>query len=74
MPLLDRLRDVWPEAGSGDGSTIPPGAPESRIDLVLVDHSIRALRAWTVPTDASDHRPALCDLELAGPRHQSTGG
>lgn len=64
VPLLDLLRDVWPGAGEGEGPTIPAAAPRFRIDLVLVEPGVQALRAWTVPTDASDHLPVVCDLEL----------
>jgi len=65
VPLLDRLRDVWPGAGEGEGLTIPAAAPRFRIDLVLVEPGMQARRAWTVPTAASDHLPVICDLELA---------
>lgn len=64
VPLLDRLLDVWPGAGDGAGLTISAAAPRSRIDLVLAEPGVRALRAWTVPTGASDHLPVVCDLEL----------
>lgn len=63
-PLVERLRDVWPHAGMGVGLTVPAAAPRRRIDVVLADATIRPVRAWTVPTDASDHLPVVCDLEL----------
>ena len=77
-PLLDRLCDVWPSAGRSDGPTIPSGEPRWRIDLVLVERTMGPLRAWTVRTDASDHLPVVCDVEInpahLGPRGGRGGG
>lgn len=69
VPLFDRLADVWPEVGSGEGATIPSDAPRWRIDLVLVERVMRPLRAWTIATDASDHLPVVCDVAVPGVDH-----
>lgn len=65
QPLLARLRDVWPRTGD-PGPTMPSTAPTKRIDYVLVSDDIRVARVAVPTTTASDHRPVLAELIIAG--------
>lgn len=68
QPLLHRLRDAWPGVGVGPGLTYPADGPSERIDYVLVSPHF-GVRSASVPvTQASDHRPVVVDLMLAGRR------
>lgn len=65
QPLLARLHDAW-SAASGAGFTYPADAPTERIDYVLVSPQFRVRDAAVPVTEASDHRPVVADLQLAG--------
>jgi endonuclease/exonuclease/phosphatase family metal-dependent hydrolase len=58
--------DAWLGVGAGAGDTYPAGGPQKRIDWVLLRDAERLapLRAWVVPTEASDHLPLVVDLHL----------
>jgi endonuclease/exonuclease/phosphatase family metal-dependent hydrolase len=52
-----------------DGFSYPADKPAKRIDYIFTRRGdpIRAKRAWTVNTLASDHIPVVADLELRNP-------
>jgi len=65
QPLLQRLHDAWSGSDS-PGLTYPADAPRERIDYVLVSAQF-TVRSIRVPeTQASDHRPVVAELILAG--------
>ncbi|MEC8251916.1 MAG: endonuclease/exonuclease/phosphatase family protein [Planctomycetota bacterium] len=64
--LSEALIDCWREAGAGtDGGSYPAAAPIKRIDWLLraPRSGWRASSARVVPTDASDHRAVLFELQ-----------
>ena len=65
QPLLRRLRDTW-DAAAGAGLTYPAAAPVKRIDYVLASAHFRVRAAAAPASEASDHRPVVVDLVLAG--------
>jgi endonuclease/exonuclease/phosphatase family metal-dependent hydrolase len=59
------LREAWPDAGNGEGSTFPAVAPSARIDYVFVgnqDAVVRAAVGAEGASEASDHLPVTVDL------------
>lgn len=60
------LADTWALIGQGDGFTIPADAPRKRIDYLWIskDDSLRPLRVWVAPSEASDHRPVVAEFQL----------
>ena len=44
--------------------TMPARHPRRQIDHVLAGGGLSVTKCWTIPTDASDHRPLVADLEL----------
>lgn len=65
QPLFERFRDVW-QAQTEPGVTYPATAPVRRIDYVFTSAHF-AVRSASVPVSAaSDHRPVVADLVLAG--------
>ena len=65
--MRNKFVDAWIESGaSGEGLSYPADKPAKRIDYVFTREAdrIRAKRAWTVATLASDHVPVVADLEL----------
>lgn len=62
-----QFRDVWLETKTKEaGLSYPADRPVKRIDYIMFrpKERIRATRAWTVNTLASDHVPVVADLEL----------
>lgn len=67
------LGDTYREVGRGFGLTFPnikkkigplPVPPLVRIDFVFHSRSIKAIRAWTDASPASDHRAVIADLQV----------
>lgn len=67
--LQPRLRDTFPEAGTGWGNTIINDLPALRIDQIWVSEHFRPVRVYALKTQYSDHRLVVCDLLLV-PRHE----
>jgi len=72
-PSADRLaatlRDVWREAGIGEGATFPAAGPAARIDYVFVRGPVQIRRVSVGgpgAETASDHLPVSADLALDG--------
>ena len=61
---LRRLRNDGLVAGPGRAPTVQARVGGRRIDHVLAGGGARALRTWTVPTDASDHVPLVARIEV----------
>ena len=65
--MLRKFADAWSTAKEGEaGLSYPADKPAKRIDYVFTRKSdrIRATRAWTVNSLASDHLPVVADIEL----------
>jgi endonuclease/exonuclease/phosphatase family metal-dependent hydrolase len=59
--------DVWiTSRAEGDGFSYPADSPLKRIDHIFYrsGDGIRAKKAWTVTTLASDHLPVVAELEI----------
>lgn len=72
------LDDAYREAGRGFGLTYPntrtrvgllPVPPLVRIDYIFHSRSIKAMRAWTDASYASDHRAVIADLRVPAQAH-----
>jgi endonuclease/exonuclease/phosphatase family metal-dependent hydrolase len=63
--LAERCPDVWPEAGAGEGFTMPAARPTARIDYLFASPEARPTRAW-IAGDAtmSDHLMVVADVTL----------
>ncbi len=59
MPVRQRMLD----AGAGAGPTFPADKPERRIDYCFAPKTWRVLQALVVPTEASDHRALVVEVE-----------
>jgi len=62
-----QFRDAWIESqADGEGLSYPADKPAKRIDYIFYRTSdpVRARKAWTVDTLASDHLPVVAELEL----------
>src|SRR5438876_4006350 len=62
-----QFRDAWIEnQADGEGLSYPADKPAKRIDYIFYRTSdpVRARKAWTVDTLASDHLPVVAELEL----------
>jgi len=69
--LAERFADAWPPDLDVGGETFPAVEPTARIDYLFVSDGVRIERA-VVPSasevrTASDHRPLLVEIEIAGP-------
>lgn len=64
--MAERFTDVWAAVGDGHGLTFSSDQPRRRIDYIwlLHDSPLKPVRAWIVPSLASDHLPLLADFEL----------
>lgn len=63
--LLSPLaRDAFVEAGRGWGNTIVNQFPVLRIDQIWIGGKLRAMDAYAVATQHSDHRAVVCNLLL----------
>ena len=61
------FRDAWTEShANGEGLSYPADKPAKRIDYIFYRTSdpVRARKAWTVNTLASDHLPVVAELEI----------
>ena len=61
------FRDAWVDTKAKEtGLSYPADRPAKRIDYIFYKSStdVRAKKAWTVNTLASDHVPVVADLEL----------
>ena len=61
------FRDGWLESKAKPiGLSYPADKPVKRIDYIFhrSNDGLRTKKAWTVPTQASDHVPVVADLEL----------
>jgi endonuclease/exonuclease/phosphatase family metal-dependent hydrolase len=57
--------DSWLSSkAKGAGLSYPADNPAKRIDYIFYRFGLRAKRAWTVDTQASDHVPVVADLEV----------
>lgn len=59
------LTDAFATCGAGAGETFPSHAPDRRIDYIFLRRA-RCTTARVVGTQASDHRPLLAIIEIAG--------
>ena len=62
--LKAQLTDAFAQAGWGSGFTFPAKFPVMRIDYLWLGRGTRARRCFTVPTNASDHRATVADLDI----------
>jgi endonuclease/exonuclease/phosphatase family metal-dependent hydrolase len=65
--MTEKFRDAWTESRAvGEGLSYPADKPANRIDYIFyrIDDPVRAGRAWTINTLASEHLPVVADLEL----------
>ncbi|HXD29593.1 MAG TPA: endonuclease/exonuclease/phosphatase family protein [Pyrinomonadaceae bacterium] len=65
--ISKQFRDVWLETKTKEaGLSYPADKPVKRIDFIMFrpKERIRAKKAWTVNTLASDHVPVMAELEL----------
>lgn len=62
--LASVLVDSWGKVGVSPGHTIPPEAPDRRIDYVFVSEDLTPVRAEVITTDASDHLPVVVDIRF----------
>jgi endonuclease/exonuclease/phosphatase family metal-dependent hydrolase len=64
--LAQALDDVWLVSGSGQGFTVPAGAPRRRIDYLWVSKAglLSPIQAWIVCSEASDHVPVVAQFQL----------
>jgi endonuclease/exonuclease/phosphatase family metal-dependent hydrolase len=59
------LTDAFGSCGTGAGETFPSHAPDRRIDYIFLQRA-RCSSARVLETQASDHRPMLAIIEIAG--------
>ena len=65
--MLDAgLRDAWTECGTGDGFTYPAAQPVKRIDYLFLPTGVSCTDAAVLDSTASDHRPLLVTIRMAG--------
>jgi endonuclease/exonuclease/phosphatase family metal-dependent hydrolase len=68
--LSERFRDAWLLGGDAEGETFPADQPTARIDYLFVSEGIGVERVLVPPgpdvREASDHRPLVAELTLAG--------
>ncbi|MFO6495726.1 MULTISPECIES: endonuclease/exonuclease/phosphatase family protein [Bacillus] len=64
--ITGELRDVWKEAGDGQGSTYPSHRPNKRLDYLFISPSLHASAAEVAANDpaASDHLPLLGRIDI----------
>lgn len=62
--LKARLTDAFAQGGFGSGFTFPAKFAVMRIDYLWLGRGVRARRCFTVPTNASDHRATVADVEV----------
>jgi vancomycin resistance protein VanJ len=62
--LRNRYQNAFEQAGWGFGFTYSSRVPVIRIDHVWFNSSVRAIRAFAVNDQASDHCPFVTDLEF----------
>ena len=62
--LKTRMTDAFAQGGWGNGYSFPAKFPVLRIDYLWLGRGLRARRCFTVPTNASDHRATVADLEI----------
>lgn len=62
-PLFEHFYDSW-IVGEGEGRTYPSDNPTNRIDYILLNQKIKAIKAYNKKTLASDHIPLIVDTEL----------
>jgi len=65
--MTTQFRDAWIESqANGEGLSYPADKPAKRIDYIFyrAGDPVRARRAWTTNTLASDHLPVVADLEI----------
>lgn len=68
--LSERFRDAWLLGGDVAGETFPASDPTARIDYLFVTEGVRVERVLVpggeLVRTASDHRPVVAELTLAG--------
>ena len=62
--LKAQLTDAFAQGGWGNGFTFPAKFPVMRIDYLWLGRNVRARRCFAVPTNASDHRALVADVEV----------
>ena len=62
--LNRQLTDGFAQGGLGCGFTFPAKFPVMRIDYLWLGRGLRARRVSVVPTNASDHRATVADLDV----------
>lgn len=62
--MSETFHDTWTQAGQGDGFSFPANKPTKRIDYIWVskDKALLPLKAWILPSEASDHLPVVGDF------------
>ena len=63
--LKAQMTDAFTQGGLGSGFTFPAKFPVMRIDYAWLSRDVRARRCFTVPTNASDHRATVADVEVS---------
>lgn len=59
------LRDTFREGGSGWGATFRGALGLLRLDYVFLSEGLRCNGCRTVPTDISDHKPVVADIDFS---------
>jgi endonuclease/exonuclease/phosphatase family metal-dependent hydrolase len=65
--VLEQFDHAFAVAGTGNGYTSPPDAPEETIDYIFASPDIQVLSAEVLTSLASDHLPTVAEIDL-GPR------
>lgn len=65
MAVSFAMTDAFIACGTGAGETFPAHAPDRRIDYIFMKNA-RCTAARVVATQASDHRPFMAIIEIAG--------
>ncbi|MEX0928047.1 MAG: endonuclease/exonuclease/phosphatase family protein [Balneolales bacterium] len=72
LRMKEYFFDVWEDVGEGVGYTIPPAAPNRRIDYFFYTNNlveedrpkIRAISMEVIHSEASDHLPIYAEFEV----------
>jgi endonuclease/exonuclease/phosphatase family metal-dependent hydrolase len=63
--MRETFDDAWTASrAKGDGFSYPADKPVKRIDHIFFGKGVRAKKAWTVESLASDHIPVIAELEI----------
>jgi endonuclease/exonuclease/phosphatase family metal-dependent hydrolase len=64
--LAAHFDDIWSRVGKGAGATVPAAQPQRRIDYLWVgkNQQLTPKSAKVIHSEASDHLPAIAEIEL----------